>query len=408
MKRILMLVIAVFTAFSAVFAALGGVPFDVLHKTLGARNLAMGEAAVANCGGPSTILWNPAALDSVNKNTVYAGAEMLFEGAHMEYISYYMPVGKYGGLAFLAGFQGYGGYEAADGGGIEGVLTDDIKDIFISAGYGKSLIAGVQAGLTAKVLLKSLPDGTYPAFNSDISFFKSFDMIDIGLAFKNIIPMAVAYSSQDEKFVSTMRLGFALKLLDNNLKIAADMEKYFIKENPVFFAGAEYRIINALCVRAGYNTLSEISGGIGLNYENIGVDYAVVYNELGLSHKAGISYAFGGYGLELKAEPSTFSPMGAYKKTYIRVLASSKYEMYKWSIDLKNSSSELIRNWSGAGKPDDEVIWDGLRTDGMPYPDGMYNAVLTTVDENDVTSKSDVITIQLGGNESKSLPLFGE
>jgi hypothetical protein len=406
MKKTAM-IISFLLAGAGAFAALGGIPFEVLHQTVGIRALSMGEATVASPEGSSILFWNPSVLDSVNKNTVDAAGEMLFEGASKEYISYNMPAGKYGGIGLMAGYLGYGQYENVDGSGVVGDKSD-MKDIFLSAGYGRPLFAGIKGGLSLKFLLKYAADTDVNVFNSDIGFSRSFEMVDIGLAFKNIIPMDVKYTSESEKTVSTVRLGADLKLLDNRLKLALDMEKYLIKENPFFFAGVEYNVLDHVFLRAGYNTFSEISGGFGLEFEGAELDYALVLNELGMSHKIGLSYAFGGYETSITAEPQNFSPVGAYKRTYIRSKAVAKYEIYKWSIDIKDKKGTVIRTWSGTGTPDAEVIWDGLRADGMPYEDGDYSALLTIVDENDTTIKSSPTIIRIGNAEVKQLMLFGE
>lgn len=392
---------------SGIFAQYGGIPFEIFHKTIGARALSMGEACVGNPTGATGIFWNPAALDSLNKNEIYAGAELLFEGAHMEYLTYSTPIGKFGGLGIMAGYLGYGTYEVVDS---SAVVTGnaDLKDIFISAAYGKNIIAGYQAGVSLKMLIKSAADGTYPAFNADVSFYKSFEMVDIGIAFKNVLPIEVKYALDSEKFVSTLRAGAVLKLLDAKLKIAADVEKYFINENPVFFAGVEYRVVDMFAVRAGYNTFSDISGGIGINFQNMNLDYAVTYASSTLMHKIAISYEFGGYEASLRAEPEVFSPVGAIKKTYIRITAAAKYEIYKWSLELKDKKGKIVRTWFGASIPDTEVVWDGLRDDGMPFEEGEYKALLTLVDENDTVIKSKELTIKIQTNDARSIPMFGE
>jgi hypothetical protein len=235
-------------------------------------------------------------------------------------------------------------------------------------------------------------------------------MVDLGLAFKNVLPItAGATADGQEKFVSTVRFGASLKLLDSKLKIAADVEKYFINENPLVFTGAEYTFFDMLSVRAGYNTLSQISGGLGINFQNANFDYALTYAAAAaLEHKIALSYAFGGYEVALKAEPDIFSPVGAIKKTYIRITAATKFEIYKWSLDLKNSKGEIIRTWNGAGVPDTEEVWDGLRQDGMPYDEGSYTAVMTVTDENDNSLKSKAAVIKIQTNDRSSMPLLGE
>ncbi|MCE5300669.1 MAG: PorV/PorQ family protein [Spirochaetia bacterium] len=406
MKKISVIVLFVFTS-SALFASYGGVNFEVLHKTLGARALAMGEASVASPDGITAVYWNPACLDSMTKNEIYAGAELLLEGGHMEYMSYAMPWAKYGAFGFSAGYLDYGDFEVVDEAANPGG-NSSYKDIFLTAGYGKTLFAGLQAGLTMKVLMKTAGTTT-TGFNADVSFRRPFDAFNVGVAFKNVIPLTVSYQDSSEKFVSTVRAGVSAGFLDGKLKAALDMEKYFIPSNPVFFIGAEYGpVFDMVNLRLGYNTFGEISGGLGFTLENMNIDYALVNTNLALSHKIGLKYFFGGYEVLVKAHPDNFSPVGAYKKTYIRTSVTTKYEVFKWSLELKDNRGNVVRVWQGAGKPDAEFVWDGLKQDGMPFEDGVYRAVLTVTDENDTVIKSKETKITIKSDDNRAIPLFSE
>lgn len=407
MKKILTATFFVLIFCLPAFAELGGIPFETLYKTIGARSLAMGETAVGNPSGITTILWNPAYLDSIMKNEVYAGAEMLYEGASMEYLSYATPIGKYGGLGFMAGYLGYGSFDTVDKDD-NSTGSSDYKDIFISAAYGKNIYAGFEAGISLKLLLQDQSSTTYPAFNSDISFFKSFDDFDLGLAFKNILPLTIKYDVDSEKFVSTMRFGGTYRALDGKLKIAADIEKYFINENPFFYFGAEYNISDIIFLRAGYNTFSEVSAGLGVNFNNMGVDYTLTDGQAAVTHKIAVYYDFGGYDVAVKADPEIFSPVGAIRKTYLRVSAMTKYDIFKWSLEIKDKTGAIIKSWYGSGAPDTETVWDGLKQDGMPVDEGDYKVVLTVVDENDKTIKSAEETVKIKSTDAHSIPLFGE
>ncbi|MGD0566474.1 MAG: hypothetical protein ABSA34_03980 [Candidatus Goldiibacteriota bacterium] len=411
MKKIFTVLALLMIPGGMLLAELGGIPFETLYKTIGARSLAMGETAVGNPSGITTILWNPAYLDSLMKNEVYAGAELLYGGASMEYLSYTTPIGKYGGLGFMAGYLGYGSYEetTVDSTGNQAVLgNSDYKDIFISAAYGKNIIAGIEAGISMKMLLECEGSETFPAFNADVSFFKSFELFDLGLAFKNILPLTINYDTDSEQFITTMRFGGVYKALDGKLKIAADIEKYFIKENPFFYFGAEYNISDLIFIRAGYNTFSEVSGGLGINFNNMGVDYTLTDGQAAVMHKIAVYYDFGGYDVAVKADPEVFSPVGSIKKTYLRVSAMTKYEIFKWLLEIKDKNGAVVKSWNGTGTPDAENVWDGLRQDGMPMDEGDYKAVLTVVDENDKTIKSTETLIRIKSTDAHSIPLFGE
>lgn len=408
MKRILFVVL-VFFMVKMNFASPGGIPFEILSKETGIRIISMGGAGVANCYDASAIFFNPAYLDVLNKNEVYMSVETFFEGANYEQVSVVTPMGLSGGLGIFLGMMNYGTYEKFDTDGNPGGEEGIVRDIFGSLSYGKLILAGIHAGLSIKFIIKSIEDKSYMGFNSDIAFYRAFgDTWDIGLLLKNVIPVGVKFEEGEEKFITSIRTGFGLKLLDKQLRIAVDAEKYFIESNPVIYAGIEYGLFNILFLRGGYNTSGDISSGIGISYKDIFFDYGMTFNELVMSHKFALSYRFGGYELKLQAEPEVFSPIGGNKKTYIRVYAKAKYEIYKWKVEVTDWRGNIVKSWFGSGNPEEVLIWDGLKPDGMPMDEGEFRAVLTVVDENDVSNSSEPITIKISSTDKYNIPILGE
>jgi hypothetical protein len=408
MKKIIFLLFT-FLIFCNLFASIGGIPFEVLSKGTGIRNMSMGEAGVANCFDASAIFYNPAYLDVLSKNEVYMSVETFFEGANYEQISVVTPMGLSGGLGVFVGMMNYGTYEKFDINGNPGTEEGVVRDIFGSLSYGKLIFAGIYAGITTKFIIKSIEDKSYMGFNGDIAFYRAFgDMWDTGLIIKNIIPVGLKYEESEEKFVTSIRVGAGLKLLDKQLKFAVDAEKYFIESNPVIYAGLEYELFNILYLRGGYNTTGDLTTGIGISYQDMFFDYGVGINELTISHKFALSYRFGGYELKLKAEPEVFSPIGGNKKTYIRVYAKTKYEIYKWKVEITDWKGDVVKSWFGAGAPDEVLIWDGLKPDGMPMDEAEYRAVLTVIDENDVSNSSEPIKIKISSTDKYNIPILSE
>lgn len=408
MKRILTVICAMSFAASS-FAGIGGLPFETLGKGLGIREISMGEAGTANCADANAVFWNPAFLDSITKNEVYLSVEPLFEGANYEQITFVTPISVYGGFGVTIALMNYPSYARQDGDGVSLGNDGSMRDISGIVGYGKTLFWGIQAGLAAKIFVKSIDDTAYTAFNADISLFKPInEIVDAGIAFRNIIPLKLAYAEEEETFTGSARLGLAVKLLDKKLRFAVDAEKYFINSPIYVYGGAEYNVNNMFFLRAGINTAGDIGGGVGVSYQDINVDYAATVNEYSLAHKFALSYRFGGYDLSLKAEPEIFSPIGGNRKSYIRITARTKYEIYKWKLEITDGSGDAVKSFSGAGNPDAEVIWDGLKNDGMPMNEGEFRAIITITDENDVSSSSDPIKIRISNNDEFNIPLQGD
>ncbi len=395
------------TSVSVFAGSPGGIPFELMNKGAGIRILSMGGAGTSNNNGVESVYWNPAVLDKLNRNEIYMSLETFFDGANYDYVSYAGPAGVYGGVGLAVGIMNYGSYKRVDSEGFS--LGDDgyMRDTFVTAAYGKSVFGGLNAGASLKVLLRSMEDDMYTAFNADVSIYSDFGAdAGMGIVFRNVIPVSVEYGLDSEKFVHSARLGFDISFFEKKLNAAVDVEKYFIDSPAVLYGGLEYNIGGMISLRAGGNTNTEFGGGLGISYEEINFDYGVVYNELVLSHKFALSYKFGGYRLYLKADPGVFSPLGGNKKTYIRVRANTKYEIFKWKIEIKDSGGNIVEEWHGAGKPDDKVVWDGLREDGLPCEEGRYRAVLTVVNENDTVIVSEPTEIILSAADRYNIPLF--
>ncbi|HDT14593.1 MAG TPA: PorV/PorQ family protein, partial [Firmicutes bacterium] len=328
MFRGAVITILFFIAFSS-FAGPWGIPMEAFNKDVGIRASGMGGAYAADSADASAYYWNPAVLDEISQNIFFTSFESFMEGADSEVLSFAAPAGRHGGFGMGIGIINYGSYEAVNiNGSMEG--EDHYRDITAVLGYGRHLFFGIKGGLSIKTIMRKTGPENYTGFNTDMGFYKSFGRdFAAGLSFKNIIPAGIAYSDSEEKFVSSARLGLSFRFLDEKLTVNTDIEKYFIDVIPVWSLGAEYRIFDILLLRAGVNAIADrnnLSGGIGVEYGGFVFDYAVVAAEEMVSHKAGISYAFGGYDLLIKPEPAVFSPVGGNRQTYLRLKAETKYD----------------------------------------------------------------------------------
>lgn len=410
MKKTAIVLCLMFTAVIA-SAFTGGMPLEIINKPVGIRSMAMGHTGVSNSDDASSLFWNPAYLDTLASSEVYISVETLFEGANFEYLSYVQPVSKYGAFGLSVSMMNYGDYEIFTAEGYEGG-TATMRDIVISAGYGKNIISGVQAGLLFKGLVRSIGGNTYAGVNADVAFFKSFGtLVDAGISFRNVLSSGVKYSEGEEKAPFVMRMGATANLLDGKMKITLEAEKNFSGVNPELFFGTEYDVLNLLYLRAGAGSLgadNELTAGAGIAYKNIIFDYAATMNSLVLSHKFGLSYRFGTYGVFLKAEPAIFSPFGGNRRVYITAESNTKYEAYKWIMQIKGPDGRTAKEWMGAGTPDSQFVWDGLRDDGLPHKDGDYRAVMTVTDENDRQIESQELIIKISTNDEYQIPVIGD
>src|SRR5262249_6021643 len=123
--------------------------------------------------------------------------------------------------------------------------------------------------------------------------------------------------------------------------------------------GGEYWIQSGLALRAGFND-SYGTGGFTYRFApQFEIDYGVAEDPLGMTHRVGLSYRFGGFFASSQAEPAIFSPTGEKAVTKISLNARTKADPEEWSLDILNKSDEVVRKFGGKGQPPSHIQWDG-------------------------------------------------
>jgi hypothetical protein len=112
------------------------------------------------------------------------------------------------------------------------------------------------------------------------------------------------------------------------------------------------------------------------------LDYGFADHPLGVSHRVGISYRFGGFFASSTAEPDLFSPIGEHATTQIQLNAHTKSEPVSWTLDLEDKGHQVVRRFGGAGQPPPHVQWDGKDGTGLPVADGEYTYRLEVRDRD--------------------------
>ncbi len=395
MKKILLFVLLILSA-AALYADNAGIPLEVLYKGFGVRNMSMGGAGIADVNDATAVFWNPAYLEDVAKHEISASFEQFYGSSHFDNIAYALPMSRYGGAGLAISYMSYGSYDVVNTDGtVQG--SQSASDLFITMGYGRSLFYNIKGGINIKPIVRLLGNDSFYGVNADVSLARSFDKyVDAALSFRNILPLPIQYANDEEKLIPSARLGVAIKLMDETVKIAVDAEKDFNSLAPLIFTGIEYNLIAPLYLRVGYNNNpGDITGGFGITFNDFTFDYGIDINGLVTSNKVALSYKFGGYELSLKADPPIFSPLTSNNKCYIRIKSETKYDIYKWTVEIKDSDEKIIKTWEGSEKPFDNVVWDGMRDDGMPHAEGIYTAKITVTDENGTVLKSDEIKIKI-------------
>jgi hypothetical protein len=147
-------------------------------------------------------------------------------------------------------------------------------------------------------------------------------------------------------------------------------------------AGAEYWIQSGLALRAGIEG-DRPTGGFSYRFApKYQLDYAAADHPLGLTHRVGIAFRFGGFFASSSAEPQVFSPTGDRPTTQIRLAARTKGAADQWTLDVVDKNHEVVRRFGGPGLPPPHIQWDGKDENGLPVADGTYAYRLVVRDKD--------------------------
>jgi len=129
------------------------------------------------------------------------------------------------------------------------------------------------------------------------------------------------------------------------------------------------------------------------------LDYGVSDHELGLVHRGGVSYRFGGFFAGAHAMPVVFSPTGDQPVTRIEMEAHTKSEPDRWTLQFVDESDVVVRQFGGKGVPPSQVLWDGKDENGLPLADGAYRYQFVVYDREGrvLTDATRIVEISTGG-----------
>jgi hypothetical protein len=161
-----------------------------------------------------------------------------------------------------------------------------------------------------------------------------------------------------------------------------------------------------MALRAGY----ENAPAGGFSYR-VGpattLDYGMTSHDLGVTHRFGLSYAFGGFRATSMAKPEVFSPLGERPVTKIQLHAQTKAETDTWSLAIADDAGTAVRKFGGHGAPPAHVMWDGKDETGFPLPDGLnkYRLVVSDVEGRELVAHERTVQIATSGHRG-SVPVL--
>jgi hypothetical protein len=202
-----------------------------------------------------------------------------------------------------------------------------------------------------------------------------------------------------------VRWGASTRLFRGKALISAELD-HASGFGTTFHAGTEYWLFPSVGLRLGYNN---DAAAAGMSYKlpsGLRFDYALSDQELGMTHRLGVSFRFGGFFANSEADPPVFSPIGQQSVTKFNLKSKTKTEPTSWSLKIYDKSKEVMRRFGGKGAPPSHVMWDGKNEAGLPLPDGQYRYVLMVMDDEgrEISGRERMVEITTSGPQG-SVPV---
>ena len=244
----------------------------------GARQVALAHSEISYSSDPFSLFNNPAGLSLLSQREIglyYSPSPFGVSEMSNAYGAFAEPT-VYG--TFSAGFSIYG--------------FELYKQTQIAVGYGRKIYDNFYIGGT--LIYQNLSIKNYGTkgsvyFNAG-GIANITDKLGFGFAVENLTRTTV---SEDANQIPTVFWGgFHLKVIKEFILSAALSKE--VGYNPSIRLGAEYSLLDYINLRFGtHNEPNSFTGGFGVIYEFMQVDYAVSsHPDLGLTHQFGLIVRF--------------------------------------------------------------------------------------------------------------------
>ncbi len=390
------------TAAAARAAESAGAPGEWLTQYATARTLGMGGAYVATATDPLGVVWNPAGLSLMDQNEVRFENARLFEETSLNGVSLAVPGSRLPSFGVTMVALRSGSFERTNE--LNDALgTFDVGETAYLLTLSRSLSPRLALGVNFKAVQQSVEQSSGAGFGVDLGgIVRLTPALQAGLALANLGGPKVTLRNTPETWPTLLRGGLALAVLDGRGLVSVEADR---AENlgVRLHGGAEYWLFPTVALRGGFDD-GRATGGFAYRFlPQYQLDYAAEDQELGITHRIGLAFRFGGFFASSHADPEAFSPTGEHPVTRISLNARTKAEADQWALEVVNKSDTVVRRFGGKGKPPAHLEWDGKDETGLPLPDGTYRYRLAVTDRlgRVVSSPVRMVEISTGGPEVK-------
>jgi len=329
-------------------ASLAGTPSSTVG--VGARQLGMGGAYVGLADDAHAIYWNPAGLPKLQRQEFSFSymPNRLINGLNTGYGAATIPLGERQAIGADLFYETYSDPELS------------FTAFNLRASYGVSLVNWFSAGVNLKYVAPL--SVKYNNIQVDDPRGLGLDIgavFDAGLLIPHLEGLRLGFMARDvsgtsvkfdndfsEKiYPASYTVGASYKLGDN-LTLAADLD------DRAHF-GVEYSLFNLLALRAGvqrdvrgYSSEMYYSGGMGLRYRGLKLDYAyTTHPVLDPTHYVTLSFAYNPSYVTIRDAKVVYAPL--FRALYRYYEAEPDFA----EVTLKNTSQQPLKVSVGISVP---------------------------------------------------------
>ncbi|MFA5803510.1 MAG: PorV/PorQ family protein [Melioribacteraceae bacterium] len=265
----------------------------------GARNIALGDNGAIFANDVSAIFYNPAQLKTGNPEIIFTHNAWIQDAATellgIKFSLFSLPVGVGINSTSIKGFE-----VRTKPGPVE--TTFNTHYFFGSLSTAFSLIENVSTGITVKYLYEDIFYDNAEGVGFDFGLFYKTPIQDlfVSAVVKNIGSMN-QLQKEASKLPSEIRVGtvyqYDLPGYNISLQAGCEFQKFLLQSDSHVNFGTEIVYNKMFALRVGYQTnylSKDISGGLGLYWNQFSFDYAMtpfVYG-LGAAQTISIKYTF--------------------------------------------------------------------------------------------------------------------
>ncbi len=358
---------------------IGGVPGEWLSRYLGARTAGMGGAFVAVSDEALGVVWNPAGISQLSQNEVNLETSFLYESTTINAFSIALPGRTIPSFGLTVLSLGSGDFEKTSELN-ESLGTFKEGDLAFLLTASKNLTRNFYLGANLKIVRQAVDEFNATGVGVDLGvLYQVHPAVRLGASLLNIGGPTLALRAIDEQYPADVRGGVAVNFLSGRALLSGQVS-YQTDLGASLALGTEFWVHKSLALRFGFAE-TDPAGGFSFRITpDARFDYAATDNVLGVTHRLGIVYRFGGFFASSEADPAVFSPIGERSVTKFHLAAKTKADAGSWSLEIVDKSNHTVRRFSGKGSPPAHVMWDGKDVAGLPLPDGVYRYWLVVVD----------------------------